>query len=341
MGRAEELFLRIKHAGATEIDRMIDDEVVEELFLDYKRAATVDPFQKLDVSDRKNLAKAIAGFANSEGGVIVWGVDCRQNPPHGDVPTKPIPITNPNAFKSLLEGSLTGLTLPAHPGVENVSLQIKGRNDGFVVTHIPAGLNVPYRTLVGGEEYYIRAGSNFVPTPHAVLAGLFGRAPHPELEVIVKYTGPRNRSWPCQLSFAIYARNNGRGMAEDIFLNADWVLPEGCQASFPSTEHWEAWTTGNRRTFVSKSFPRLPPGSENMIVGLILNFGREVASDVVINLSCGTRNGPGVAHTITLPATALRPALKHYVQRYDTEAARAAADKLYEEAIRASLANRP
>src|SRR5260370_357708 len=127
MGRAEELFLRIKHAGATEIDRMIDDEVVEELFLDYKRAATVDPFQKLDVSDRKNLAKAIAGFANSEGGVIVWGVDCRQNPPHGDVPTKPIPITNPNAFKSLLEGSLTGLTLPAHPGVENVSLQIKGR----------------------------------------------------------------------------------------------------------------------------------------------------------------------------------------------------------------------
>lgn len=56
---------------------MITEEEVEELFLDYKRAATVTPFRKLDVSDRKNLAKAIAGFANSEGGVIVSGVDCR------------------------------------------------------------------------------------------------------------------------------------------------------------------------------------------------------------------------------------------------------------------------
>ncbi len=28
--------------------------------------------------DRKTLAEALSGFANSDGGVIVWGVDCRQ-----------------------------------------------------------------------------------------------------------------------------------------------------------------------------------------------------------------------------------------------------------------------
>src|SRR5882762_3328986 len=33
----------------------------------------------------REIAKAIAGFANSEGRVIVWGVDCRQNPSYGDV----------------------------------------------------------------------------------------------------------------------------------------------------------------------------------------------------------------------------------------------------------------
>jgi hypothetical protein len=74
MGRGEDIFLRIKRGGAAEINQMIADQVVEELFLDYKRAATVAPFQKLDPSDRRNLAKAIAGFANSEGGVVVWGV---------------------------------------------------------------------------------------------------------------------------------------------------------------------------------------------------------------------------------------------------------------------------
>ena len=187
MGRAEDLFLRIKHRGADEISRMIREQIVEELFLDYKRAATVAPFGKLDSSDRKNLSKAIAGFANSEGGIIVWGVDCRQNPPYGDVPTSPVPISNPTAFKSLLEGAVTGVTIPAHSGVENIALQIIGQSDGFVVTYIPVGMHVPYRTLGDREEYYIRAGSNFYPTPHAVLAGLFGRAPHPELNIIVQF----------------------------------------------------------------------------------------------------------------------------------------------------------
>jgi hypothetical protein len=84
MSRALELFKRIRAGGAAEVERMIDDEVVEELFLDYKRSSTVLPTRKLAEDDRKNFAKAVGGFANSEGGVIVWGVDCRQTD-RGDV----------------------------------------------------------------------------------------------------------------------------------------------------------------------------------------------------------------------------------------------------------------
>ena len=86
MGRAEELFTRIRNGGAAEIQAMIDAVVVEELFLDYKRSSTPLPGARLSDDDRKNLAKAIAGFGNSEGGVIVWGVDCRQTP-DGDIST--------------------------------------------------------------------------------------------------------------------------------------------------------------------------------------------------------------------------------------------------------------
>ena len=73
MGRAEELFLRIKTRGAAEVHDMIGERFVEELFLDYKRSSTRLPARKLSDEDRKNLAKAIAGFGNSEGGVVVWG----------------------------------------------------------------------------------------------------------------------------------------------------------------------------------------------------------------------------------------------------------------------------
>jgi Putative DNA-binding domain len=336
MGRAEDLFLRMKHGGAEEVTRMIADQVVEELFLDYKRAGTVAPFRKLDDSDKKNLAKAIAGFANSEGGVIVWGVDCRQNPPHGDVPTGPVPIDNPTAFKSLLEGAITGATLPAHPGVENVAVNISGQTDGFVITHIPVGLNVPYRTLGDKQEYYIRAGSNFLPTPHAVLAGLFGRAPHPELNIDVRFLGQADAyssAWPCKLKFEIYVVNDGRGIAEELFFSAETKLPTSCNASFPVTEQWRHWRITkdgrDRFTMISSAFPHLPPGTENLVVELLLIFGNAVADDIVIDLVCGTRNGPGVARTITLPRTVMAAALEHYTHLYDTPAEKMPGDDLH------------
>ena len=75
MGRAEELFIRIRERGAAEVHAMINAKIVEELFLDYKQSSTPLPGVKLSDDDRKNLAKAIAGFGNSEGGVVVWG--CR------------------------------------------------------------------------------------------------------------------------------------------------------------------------------------------------------------------------------------------------------------------------
>ena len=187
MGRAEDIFQRVSQGGAAEIERMIGEPVVESLFLDYKRVATND-FKRLHADDRKNLAKAISGFANSEGGVVIWGVDCRRTLDEGDIPTGPMPITNPKTFRSLLSDAVSGVTIPAHGNVDNVHC-LRDDGTGYVISHIPVGLNVPYRTLIKNEqeEYYMRAGSEFVLIPHAILAGLFGRAPHPKLEIIISH----------------------------------------------------------------------------------------------------------------------------------------------------------
>jgi hypothetical protein len=186
MGRAEELFCHIRDKGASEIHAMIAAPTVEELFLDYKQSSTPLPSTKLSEDHRKNIAKAISGFGNSEGGVIVWGVACRQTP-QGDIPTAPIPIRDPVAFKTLLDGAIGGLTLPAHSGVENIALLDGAERSGFAVTHVPVGLAVPYRTLYPQQDYYVRAGSSFIRTPHGVLAGLFGRAPQPAVLPVLQY----------------------------------------------------------------------------------------------------------------------------------------------------------
>jgi len=90
------------------IDQFIADQISEELFVDYKRVTNEGANPKLEQSDRENFARAISGFGNAEGGIIVWGVDCRNDRERGDVPTTKHPIQKVKRFLSYLEGATTG-----------------------------------------------------------------------------------------------------------------------------------------------------------------------------------------------------------------------------------------
>jgi hypothetical protein len=307
MGRAEELFKRIQDNGAAEVHRMISAELVEELYLDYKRSSTTLPAAKLSDEDRKNLAKAIAGFANSEGGVIVWGVDCRQTA-QGDVPTKPVLINQPVALKTLFDGALGGLTLPPHSNVENVPLLDASGAGGFLITYVPTGLHVPYQTLYPKQEYYIRAGSTFQPTPHGVLAGMFGRAPQPNVAPIVTFlSGQIVQNVPpaMRLTMPVSVVNQGRGLAEDIFFTVEAALPSGSSLNYTvhsgSERKWS--TTRNGRTCFTITLGAqmiLPPGAELLVFSINLEVDRSGKGDHAMTLSCGSRGGPGAAQRIVL-----------------------------------------
>jgi hypothetical protein len=319
MGRAEELYMRIKNGGAAEIHAMIAATVVEELFLDYKQSSTVLPGTKLSENDRKNLAKAIAGFGNSEGGVVVWGVDCRHTP-HGDVPTKPVPITPPVALKTLFDGAIGGLTLPPHSAAENFALLNEGTgDDGFVITYVPAGLHVPYQTLHPKQEYYIRAGSSFLPTPHSVLAGLFGRAPQPNPAPIVRFGTAQKRDRVMHLRFDVSVINNGRGFAEDIFcvVEAKWPRPGSVQYPYePDVQArrkgWRTVTDGRDCFTLMLGDAVLPPGAEQPAFNIHVEVTERGLGDYNFAVSCGCRGGPGEAQNIVLPGTMVDNAFAYY-----------------------------
>ena len=137
MGRAEDLFSRIKEHKESAIDELIRDRQSEELFLDFKRSRDNGAGSGLARDDRRNLAKAISGFGNSEGGIIIWGVDCRESSrgsvPLGDVPVGKEPLEDPVRFRSWLEGATSGCTIPPHSGVVHEPIKTSARR-GFVVT---------------------------------------------------------------------------------------------------------------------------------------------------------------------------------------------------------------
>jgi hypothetical protein len=292
MGRAEELFARIRDKGAPEIREMVARAEVEELFLDYKGTSTTLPSLKLKDDDRRNVAKAISGFGNSEGGVIVWGVDCRRTA-QGDVPSAAIPITDARAFKTLLDGAVGGLTLPAHTGVENLELPDGQGATGFVVTHIPSGTSAPYRAMPQ-QEYYIRAGPTFLPTPHGVLAGLFGRAPQPMVVPVLRYRNTRPvQQNQIRIFVEVHIRNDGRGFAEDIFAVVNMHASKRCEFEFPSVDPLhERWRTVNevRNSYTTRLRGlSLPPGTEKNGFVIVIGIPPADVGDISVEVTCGSQ----------------------------------------------------
>ena len=237
-GRAEQLFDEFVRDGETAIDRFIEQEISEELYVDYKTSASVDSGVKLHPSDRESLSKALSGFGNSEGGVIVWGVVCRRDPLRGDIPSEKQPIQNVRRFVSLLEGTTSGCTLPPHEGARHHALQSTPDGSGFVVSLVRKSLFSPLQCLVGRyrDRFYVRIGSNFEMASHGLLAGMFGRRPLPTVFHMWRCDGavspdsyaPLITDRPTATPFVaceVIIRNHGASVVRDVYANLRVQIP--------------------------------------------------------------------------------------------------------------------
>lgn len=164
------------------MDQLISDREPESLFLDFKRSPDNGAARNLAPEDNKNLSKAISGFANSSGGVIVWGVDCRRDGTGNEVATK-YPLQDAGGFNTKLQAAVSRTTIPAHPGVQVLFFEEPDQSPlGYVVVYVPQSQIGPIRSL-NSNHYHVRTGSDFSVLPHDVLAGMFGRHPQPSIDI--------------------------------------------------------------------------------------------------------------------------------------------------------------
>jgi hypothetical protein len=183
MSRAHDLFNRLQADGKTGLEQLISDREPESLFLDFKRSPADGVGPQLAPEDNKNLSKGISGFGNSAGGVLVWGVDCRLDRTLGGEVATPHPLVDAHAFRTKVEGAISRATLYPHTGVQVATILEKpGQPSGFVAVLVPQWFSLPLRSTVTGH-YHMRTGSDFAIVPHELLAGMFGRAPQPHVDV--------------------------------------------------------------------------------------------------------------------------------------------------------------
>ena len=237
MSRAEDIFQKLIYFGEDALDDYIINRQAEELFLDFKQATPGigRNVTSLPRDDRKNLAKAISGFGNSEGGVIVWGVECSRDVEIGDVARAKVKVKNVYRFLSWLENAISGCTIPSHNKVRNHIISVDENGDGFIATYIPKSDIAPLMTTTG-NTIYIRSGSNNVPAPYSVIAGMFGRRPQPNVELIfadksleVLENADEDMLYPnsidnpperyVKISFALQCNNESNVIAREMYLS--------------------------------------------------------------------------------------------------------------------------
>lgn len=251
MGAAESLYEEILKGGYARIDRFVTDSQAETLYLDFKekddrRNGVHGP------SELKNYSEALSGFANSAGGVIVWGVQCKtQTPGDSDVASKLKPITGHRAFMTNLNSLASQLVYRTVEGVDNQvvddSMDPTG-NSGFVISLIPASDIAPHCALANDKrvnrKYFKRNVSSFLQMEPFDLEDMFGRRRGGRFEVEFTFqAGWTQGGEAMRLVAMFHVQNVGRHAAEQVAVRFD-------AGDHGFSWHPEApWTRVDRRIF--------------------------------------------------------------------------------------------
>lgn len=316
MDRANELFDRIKSEGLAAIRSFVDDRKSEELFLDFKRSSVNGTGKKLSDKDRQTFGKAISGFGNSEGGVIVWGVDCSEDDKGRDVAHTLHPLEEPSRFESWLRSVASGCTIPAHRHIEYLTVPDE-ESKGYVITLIPKSEDAPHMDI-DQKRYYVRAGSNFLPTPHDVLSGMFGRRPQPTVFHSYQMLLPTIKDGYLCIDIGIEIQNRGPGIAEDLFLVCELLSAPGeyCTGLFhiPDQTKWTCNIEYNYKlSMISIRDYRIPPTAGTLATVLRLRFVPPFEGDLHFRGRVGAGTSRPFSFEKIVPSSHLQSNFDHFV----------------------------
>ncbi|MEZ5992455.1 MAG: ATP-binding protein [Planctomycetota bacterium] len=295
-----ELVAKLLDLEGADLLAAIDDVRSEAFYVDFKRHVPDGNPRRLSDANRKQLAKAISGFANGAGGVLIWGVECSTTENGWDEIQSVDGVEDGNQLRALLDDHAHKVTLPPQVAVQSHVTRALPNGKHLVVTHVPKGSTGPVQSLIT-ERFHVRSASSFTSVPYAVLAGMFGSSPAPELGLIVfpgefaRGSDPRHGTG-FQVKVTIVVQNVGAVAAYDPYVTLR--LPQDDlstqhMAFDASGQHWNL----NRGAFgvssiVYSSGAQFPPGFESACGWLELFFPDGKYWNPVVEIGFGAGRHP-------------------------------------------------
>jgi len=141
--------------GEAAVNEIVTEKREETLHLEFK---TLSSNGSLNRDDRKMIAKAICGFANAEGGLLIIGVETTKID-GVDAAFDFRPVHNLSRFRSLVTAAIPELLSPQHSSISVHSIMApSGSDEGYILIKIPPSENRPHMSI--SEQRYFRRGSD-------------------------------------------------------------------------------------------------------------------------------------------------------------------------------------
>ena len=86
----------------TEIENFIQIGQEENLHLEFKTTVHPNYNNENREFDKKNISEVISGFANSDGGIVIWGIKAKENEKKQDIAHQKKPIKELTKFLNIL-----------------------------------------------------------------------------------------------------------------------------------------------------------------------------------------------------------------------------------------------
>jgi len=135
-------------AGA--IHRLVAEGQTESLHLEFKTLSEPSG-TRITRDDRRMIAKALCGFSNADGGVLILGVETTKVDGL-DVAKNLVPIENASRFASLLTAALPELLQPSNDQIQVQSIELCG-TAGVVIARVHASTDRPYMSVPANQFF--------------------------------------------------------------------------------------------------------------------------------------------------------------------------------------------
>lgn len=177
-----DLFDRLQAEGEAVLREMLEQQTPETVELEFKAKADLQR-PGLTTDDRRNLGRTLSAFANSAGGLLIFGADARTKVEGVDCLSELTPIPNIARFATEARVLSGQYLMPRHPGIAQATIPTdEGDDAGYLAIYVERSERRPHMSMAPEDRrYHKRAGDSTFVMEHYDVEDAFNRISAPSI----------------------------------------------------------------------------------------------------------------------------------------------------------------